>query len=362
PDTVRSSGPNRDGISGFNRGGTFNQYNTGKLSVALNLTYPKGRQVAQRLACWADIVVENFAGGVMDKMGLGYEELKKIKPDIIMMSTCGMGQTGPHSTHPGFGWHLAALSGLYQITGWPDRDPIGPDGPYTDWIAPHFIVLIILAALDYKRRTGNGQYIDVSQYETGVQFMSPLVLDCAVNHRVASRMGNQSAYAAPHNAYRCRGEDRWCSIAVFTDEEWDSFSQVIGNPTWTSDPKFSTLLARKENEAELDGRIEQWTINYPPEEVMSKMQEAGVAAGVLQTGEDLLDHDPQLRHRRFFCELEHPEVGKYFALRPSFRLSKCPGELQRAPLLGEHNEYALKELLGMTDEEIAELVIEGVLE
>ncbi|MBA7623749.1 Formyl-CoA:oxalate CoA-transferase [subsurface metagenome] len=360
-DSHRMATPSKDNIFGLNRGGDFNQDNTGKLSVTLNLAHPKGVEVAKRLIGRADIVVENFAGGVMKRMGLGYAELKKVKPDIIMLSSCMQGQTGPHANHPGFGFHLTALSGFSHITGWNDRDPLGL-GPYTDFIAPHYNVLAILAALDYRRRTGKGQYFDVSQYENGVHFMAPLILDYVVNQRVASRMGNRSAYAAPHGAYRCRGEDRWCAIAVFTDEEWQSFGKVIGNPALTTNPKFSSLPARKKNEEELDNLVEEWTINHSPEEVMSMMQTAGVAAGVVETGEDLLEHDPQLKHRHFFWELDHPEIGKYRARGPAFVLSKCPCELWRAPLLGEHNEYALKEILGMSDEEIAELVIEGVLE
>jgi benzylsuccinate CoA-transferase BbsF subunit len=192
--------------------------------------------------------------------------------------------------------------------------------------------------------------------------MTPLILDYVVNKRIADRIGNHYPYAAPHNAYRCRGQDRWCAIAVLTDEEWRSFCKVIENPAWTNDPKFATLEARKENEDKLDSLVEEWTINHSAEEVMTVMQAAGVAAGVLQTGEDLLERDPHLQHRHLFWELEHPEIGKYHAPRPSFMLSKSTSELRPAPLLGEHNEYALKELLGMSDEEIAQLVIEGVVE
>ena len=361
PDGHRMLPPFKDSISGWNRGGGFNQSNTGKLSVALNLAHPKGIEVAKRLIAQADIVAESFSGGTMEKMGLGYEELKKVKPDIIMLSSCMQGHTGPHATLPGFGPHLTALSGFNHIAGWPDRQP-AQLGNHTDFIAPIFNALAPLAALDYRRRTGKGQYLDLSQYENAIHLMAPLILDYIVNQRVANRMGNRYPYAAPHNAYRCRGEDRWCAIAVFTDEEWQSFSRVIGNQTWTNDPRFATLQARKENEDELDRLVEEWTINHSPEEVMTMMQAAGVAAGVLETGQDLLEHDPQLRHRHSFWELDHPEVGKYYALGPSFILSKSPCEVRRAPLLGEHNEYAMKELLGMSDEEIAELVKEGVIE
>ena len=361
PDQHRLAGPFKDGIVDMNRAGSFAQYHTSELDISLNLAHPKGVEIARRFVARADIVVENFAGGVIERLGLGYEELKEIKPDIIMLGSCMMGHTGPHATHPGFGTHLTALSGFNHITGWPDREPAWL-AFYTDYIAPHFNALTILAALDYRRRTGKGQYIDMSQYENGAQFLSPLILDYAVNQRVANRIGNRSAGAAPHGAYRCRGEDRWCAIAVFTEEEWQSFSRVIDNPAWTGSSRFATLQARKENEDELDRLVEEWTINHPAEEVMTVMQSAGVAAGALETGEDLLEHDPQLRHRHFFRELDHPEIGKYYAWGPAFVLSKSPCELRRAPLLGEHNEYALKELLGMSDEEIAELVIEGVFE
>ncbi len=362
PDTLRPAPPFKDGIPGVNRTSSFNQYNTGKLSVALNLAHPKGVQVAKRLVARADVVVESFAGGVMERMGLGYEELKKVKPDIIMLSTCMQGHTGPYATHPGYGFQLIGLSGISHITGWPDREPIGPDGPYTDYIAPRFTAPAVLAALDYRRRTGKGVYFDMSQYENGMHFLAPLILDYVVNRRVANRMGNRSSRAAPHGAYRCRGEDRWCAIAVFTNEEWRILCRAIGNPAWTDSPRFSTLQARKENEDELDRLVEEWTVNHPAEEVMTMMQAVGVGAGVVQTGKDLLEHDPQLRHRHFFWELDHPEIGKYRARGPAFVLSKCPCELQRAPLLGEHNEYVLKELLGMSDDEIAGLVIEGVIE
>ena len=197
------------------------------------------------------MVVDNFAGGAMDRMGLGYAELKRIKPDIIMLSSCMQGQTGPHARHPGSGHKLTALAGISSITGWPDRSP-GNILAYTDFIGPRFNVIAILAALIYRRRTGKGQYLDMSQYENSVHFIAPQILDYAANNRVAERMGNQCAYAAPHNAYRCVGDDRWCVIAAFSDEEWQSFCRVIGNPSWTADTGFSTLAGRKQNETELD--------------------------------------------------------------------------------------------------------------
>ena len=192
--------------------------------------------------------------------------------------------------------------------------------------------------------------------------MSPLILDYVVNQRVAQRMGNRAVDSAPHGVFRCRGYDRWCAIAVFTDEEWQGFCRVIGSPEWTRNVKFTSLTARKENEDELERLIEGWTINYTAEEVMTMLQKSGVTAGVAQTGEELMEYDPQLRERRFYYELDHPEVGIYRSPRPPYLMSRFDYEMRRAPLLGEDNEYVLKDILNMTDDEIAELVIEGVLE
>jgi benzylsuccinate CoA-transferase BbsF subunit len=192
--------------------GSFNQHNTGKLGITVNLKKPRGLELIKQLIARSDIVVENFAGGSMEKMGLGYEVLKELKPDIIMLSSCMQGQTGPFAKHPGIGFRLTALSGFNHITGWPDRQP-GWIGAYTDFIAPRFIILAVMAALEYRRRTGKGLYLDASQLEGGVQLIAPLILDYAVNKQPVDRMGNQCSYAAPHNAYKCLGEDRWCAIS-----------------------------------------------------------------------------------------------------------------------------------------------------
>jgi benzylsuccinate CoA-transferase BbsF subunit len=338
------------------RYGSFNQFNSGKLSVTLNVSTPRGLELVKQLIARVDVVVENFAGGAIQRMGLGYEVLKKIKPDIIMVSSCMQGQTGPFARHPGSGHKLTALAGISHITGWPDRQP-GWVGAYTDFIAPRYNIIAILAALDYRRRTGKGQYLDISQYEASIQFVTPLILDYALNGRVPHREGNHCAHAAPYNAYCCQGEDRWCAISVDTDKEWQSFCRVIGNPGLASDPRFATLLARKENEEELDRLIREWTISHTAEEVMKLMQEAGVAAGVVETGQDLLDNDPQLKARHFFWEIEHPECSKYRTQTGIHcLLSNYTCDMKRSPLLGEQNESILKGELGLSDEEFDRLV------
>jgi benzylsuccinate CoA-transferase BbsF subunit len=339
----------------------FTSWNTGKLSIAINLAVPQGVELAKKIVAWSDVVVESFAGGSMRRMGLGYDELRKVKPDIIMLSSCMQGQTGPFASHPGWGFQLSALSGFCHITGWPDR-PSPELGVYTDFVAPHFNVCAMVAALLYRRRTGKGLYIDMSQFENAVQFMSPSILDYSVNHRTAGRVGNKCSYAAPHGAYRCRGDDRWCAIAVFTDQEWQDFCRVTGNPSWTADPRFVTLLARKENEEELDRLVTAWTASHSAEEVMQMVQAAGVPAGVLETGEDLLEKDPQIKHRQMFREVDHPRMGKHHPPGSPFLMSRSADEIRRAPLLGEHNEYVLKQILGMSDDEIADLVMAGAVE
>jgi len=358
--TWRIQPPFKDNVPGPNRGAVFNIINTGKYGVTIDLSNPKGKELAKRLVAWADIVADNFAGGAMERMGLGYEELKKIKPDIIMMSSSMMGQTGPWYNQPGYGDLLSAISGVHQISGWPDRTP-AEIGYYTDYVAPRFNALTIMAALDYRRRTGKGQYLDMAQHQGGLHYVGPLLLDYEVNKRVAVRRGNKDDFAAPHGSYRCRGEDRWCVIAVSTNEEWQGFCKVIGNPDWTKDPKFATLEKRQENEEELDYLVQAWTINQDDRNVMYWMQAEGVPAGIIGDPEDYLEYDPQLKYRHFYYELDHPEIGRYRAPRQPCVLSKTPCEIKRAHCIGEHNDIVFKEFLGMTDDEIAELVIEEVI-
>ncbi|MBW1710467.1 MAG: CoA transferase [Deltaproteobacteria bacterium] len=360
-DVWRIQPPFKDDVPGPDRGAIFNSINTGKLSVTIDLSQPKGKELAKKFVAWADIVTDNYAGGAMERMGLGYEALKEIKPDIIMMSSALMGQTGPWHDSPGYGDQLSAISGLHEISGWPDRIP-GEIGFYTDFIAPRFNALTILAALDYRRRTGKGQYLDIAQHQGSVHFIAPILLDYAVNKRVATRQGNLDDYAAPHGCYRCQGEDRWCAIVVRTDEEWQSFCDVLRNPAWTKDPKFATLKSRKENEDELNKMVDEWTSNQSDEDVMVTLQSAGVPAGRVGNTEDQMENDPHLKFRNFYQEREHPEIGKYRPPRQPCVLSKTPCEIKRAPLIGEHNEYVFKELLCLTDEEIEELIIDGIIQ
>jgi len=362
PDGTRLMTPFAPGAMGLNGSGVFANYNSSKYSMNINLREPRGVEVVNRLVERADIVLETFGPGVMGRLGLDYDNLKKVKPDIVMLSMSMVGQYGPHSGQPSFGQVLQATNGFVHLLGWPDRAPSLPVAAYTDYIAPWYVLVTLMAALDYRRRTGEGQYIDLAMLEASVHFASPVVMDYTVNGRVQNRMGNRNPGAAPHGVYPCQGEERWCAIAVFSDKEWDALCKVMGSPEWTGSPEFDTLLHRTENIEELDKLMGKWTARYTPEEIMAKLQAVGVAAGVVQTGQDLVDNDLQLRHRQHFVEMEHAEMGKHLTERPPYRLPKTPSQPQSPfPSFGEHTEYVCKTILGMADEEFAEMIGSGVL-
>lgn len=345
-----------------NTSGLYPLYNTNKYGAALNLRHPRAAEVAHRFVEWADVFTTAAGPGFMKRLGLDYESVSKVKPDIVYYATSMQGQTGSHSRHVAYGSHTAALCGFVGLAGWPDRDPAMLYGAYTDWFTPRYAVTVLIAALDRRRKTGQGMYIDHAQYETAIHFLEPIVLDYTVNGRVFTRNGNYDPYAAPHGAYRCRGEDRWVAIAVTSDEEWQGLCRVLGEPEWTREERFATLSGRLTNHAELDRLLEEWTVDFPPEQVMAMMQAAGVPAGVVQTPEDC-HSDPQLKHRQHFRFVEHTEIGPFGHDSPGFKLSKTPTEYCRSgPCIGEHNEYVYKELLGMSDDELADLVAEGVIE
>lgn len=360
PETWRIQPPFKDNVPGFNRGGIFNTINTSKLSVNINLAVPKGKELAKKLIAWADIVTENYAGGSMKEMGLGYEVCKEINPDVIMLSSSMMGQSGPWSILPGYGDLLSAISGVNEISGWPDHRP-SEIGYYTDYVAPRFNAMTLLAAIDYRRRTGKGQYLDIAQHQGGLQYVLPQVLDYAINGRVAGRNGNRDDRAAPHGLYRCQGADRWIAITVYTDAEWQAFGMMTGNLPWTQDPKFATFAGRKANEDELDTLVQAFTLGQNDEALMWKLQSVGVGAGMLFDPVDFLDKNEHIKARRYYVDIDHPEIGRIHAPRQPALLSKTPSRTIRAPLMGEHTEQVLKDFLGMTDEEIADLVVENVL-
>ncbi|MFB3884847.1 MAG: CaiB/BaiF CoA transferase family protein [Thermodesulfobacteriota bacterium] len=362
PELLRLLPPYKDRKPGLNRSAYNACVNNNKYGLSLDMNHPRAKEVLHRLIGWADVVAENFTPGTMARWGFGYEDLKRIRPDIILFSTSQMGQTGPRATIAAYGAQLVSLAGFSYLTGWPDREPTGPYGPYTDATIPSLGTAAILTALIRRRRTGKGTHIDLSQFEAALNFISPALLEFSVKNRVKMRNGNRSPNGVPHGVYPCRGEDRWCAIAIFNDDEWRRLCQTMGRSELATDPRFASFEKRKENEDEIDRLISGWTLKRPAEEAMRLLQEAGIAAGVAQTNRDLLESDPQLGHRFFFRELEHKEIGKHRYEAPPYRLSKTPCELiMPGPRLGEHNEYVCKEILGLSDKEYEDLVSEGAV-
>jgi benzylsuccinate CoA-transferase BbsF subunit len=354
--------PYKDNIHGLNRSGLFALCNNDKLDITLNLKQgPKATDLAKKIVAWSDVVIENFSPGTMARLGLDYDNLKKIKPDLIMLSSSNLGQSGPHAHHAGFGSQLSSLAGFTHLTGYPGGSPQILYGPYIDYIAVAYGGVAILAALDYRRRTGKGNYIDTAQYETGLQYLAPILLDYKVNGNVAGRNANRDPNAAPHGAFPCKGEDSWCVLSVHTDSEWQALCRVMGSPPWSTAPQFSTHALRKANEDQLDDGLGKWTRQYTAVEVMEKLQSAGIRAGVVNTMKDVYI-DPQLSQRPQWVELEHPEIGKMHYQRPPFLLTHTPpGPSKRDPLLAEHNDYFYRSLLGLSDDEYNQLVTEKVI-
>jgi crotonobetainyl-CoA:carnitine CoA-transferase CaiB-like acyl-CoA transferase len=361
-DTARTMGPFHTGRPGPENSAFFQTLNAGKLGITLDLSQEAGRAVARDLARWADVVCESFTPGVMRGWGLDYESLRAIKPDLIMLSTCLMGQSGPLAGFAGFGSLAAAISGYYDIVGWPDRPPAGPFGAYTDTIAPRFTAVAILAALEHRRRTGQGQYIDQSQAEASLQFLSAALLDHAANGRVQSRRGNDDDALAPHGVYAAEGEDRWIAIAVADDEQWRALCDVLGQAALSQDERFVTQQARLAHRAELDAELAQATAARQAEEMEAALQARGVPASVVEGSSDLFA-DAQLIHRGHFAEVQHSGHGAIHVEGSRFGLSRTPARIERAaPALGEHNQVVLEEILGYDAERIAALVAAGVLE
>jgi crotonobetainyl-CoA:carnitine CoA-transferase CaiB-like acyl-CoA transferase len=285
-----------------------------------------------------------------------------VKPDLIMLSTCLMGQTGPLANYGGFGNLAAAISGFGNLCGWPDRPPAGPYGAYTDYIAPRFNAVMVLAALDYRRRTGEGQFLDVSQAESSLHFLGSALLDYTANGRVQESHGNQDPGMAPHGVYPVAGEDRWIAISVRDDAEFAALCDLLGRSDLARDERFATLEQRLAHQADLDALLAAWTRDRDAHETEAALQSRGIAASVAQMSADLCG-DPQLAHRGHFVSVDHPTYGPTPVESSRFILSRTPARISgRAPTFGGDNEQVLKEILGYDDERITELVIAGALE
>ncbi len=331
--------------------------------IALNMKHPDGLALAQKLIAKSDVVVENFSARVMASWGLDYARAKALRPDIIMASLQAFGQTGPRRDYVSFGPILMAYSGMAYLWRDPEieRPGAGCQTAFPDYIAPSYGALAIMAALHFRARTGKGQYIDISQAETAASMLGPAYLEYLISGREPAPRGNFSANAAPHGCYRCKGDDSWCAISIQSQEEWICFCELAGHREWLSDARFVDLTARVANRKELNYWIETWTSKYTPHQLMLMLQRGGVAAGVVQTSEDLY-RDPHLRERGFAREVYHSQVGWVTRAGPSVRLTEHgyspTGEAHAA---GQDNDAVLGEILGLSNAAIRDLTERQVL-
>jgi benzylsuccinate CoA-transferase BbsF subunit len=341
----------------------FHLLNPDKESLTLNLREPEGIALVKRLALeWADVVSENFAPGPMERWGLDAASLRRAKPALICISACLFGQTGSQRSYPGFGGQGSAISGFNHLTGWPDREAIGPAHTITDSLAPRFVALAIASALFDRRRTGRGASIDLSQIETAVYCQSEVLARFSANGEVVTRQGNADDHASPHGIYPCAGDDRWIAIAITSDDEWRALRAQLGDPAWARDPALDTLAGRLAARASLDARLAEWTRGHEPYPLLQRLQAAGVPAGVVQYEADLLE-DAQLAHRGHWIPTQHAHLGTLLVERAGFRLSDATGGFTHCgPLLGEHTDAILRDVLGLETAEISRLRAGGVLE
>ncbi len=340
----------------------FNLQNRNKLGITLDLQTGQGKEIFKKLVKVSDIVLENYSPRVMNSLGIGYPVLREINPAIILMSLPALGSTGPDRDQVAFGQTIDCMSGMAYLTGYLGEEPMLQSGlSYGDPLSGMNAAFAILAGLRQRRKTGEGMHIELSQVEGVISFNADSIMDYTMNGRIHERMGNRHPSMAPHGCYRCKGEDRWVVISIPSDSAWLRFCQAVGQPLWAEDNRFSDLPGRYSHQDELDRLIEAWTVRYDHYTVLDVLQKADIPAGpVLDAGE--LTKEPHLNERGFYEEVTHPEAGTHYYIGMYARFSKTPGSIRMpAPCLGEHNHYVLGEILGMPEEEIAELERLGII-
>jgi len=334
----------------------FHSINRNKLSILLDLTHPQGVELIKQLVKISDVVVENFSPGVMKRFGLDYDELKGIKPEIIMISFPGVGREGPLADVVTYGPSLAGLAGLDSMVGYEDERVLGMQQAYADINAALHGAFAIQIALYHRETYAEGQHIEVPQIEALLSTMPEPVMTNSITGNTPGTIGNRSNLMAVHNNYPCKGTDKWVSIALLTEQEWKAFCKAIGSPSWTKTDSYADGYRRWVNRKELDQRISEWTMTKMPSEVMEILQKVGVAATPCEDTEDRF-LDPHFQERQILIDVEHPSTGVDWVPNVICRLSETPGAIRRpAPRLGEHNDYVFRELLGLTKEEIERLI------
>lgn len=364
--TIGAQDPSQ--AASLNRNGNFNDINAGKYGCSLNLAHPRGKELFKQLVAVSDVVMENYSASAMDRMGLGYEVLKAINPDIIYIQASGWGKTGPYRDWLSYGPTAQAMSGLTAMSGLPDREPAGWGFSYLDHNGGYFVALATMMALLHRKRTGGGLYLDLSQVATGFLWGGTAVLDYSANGRRGVRVGNRSPNrpASPHGAFPARGVDQWVAIAVFTDEQWAALVETMGTPDWARDGRYTMMAGRLEHQDELEARLSEWTRDRDRFEIMHLLQRRAVPAGVCQTPADRVDTDPQLAATDYLVELDHSEIGRWPVQNLPFTMSETPSIVGQpsnrgAPCYGEDNDYVYQQLLGLTPDEQAALKEAGVI-
>lgn len=351
--------PFKDGVVHPDRAGMFAFYNDGKRSATLNLKHPRGVTLARSLIARVDVFVESFTPGTVARLGLAPETLRAENPALIVLSSCNQGQTGPHAFHPGYGSQLSALAGFVQLLGDADSEtPVLLYGPYIDYVAVGYGTIAVLAALERRKRTGQGCLIDLSQYEAGLQFLTPTILEFVANGRIPGRAGNADAVAAPHGVYRCAGTDRWVALSVWSDAEWRALRDRAG----IDGDAFATAAGRLASRTDLDARVGAWTATRDRDAVVAQLRSAGVhVAPVLSISE--LFTDPQLTHRGTWPAVRHPLIGDVHLMAPPFKLSATPSVQDRpGPTIGADNDRVFGEVLGLSAGERRSLEADGVFD
>ncbi len=346
-----------------NESAYFRAWNRNKRSITLDLSYPEAKELFLKLTRISDVVVENFSPRVMQNWGLNYDNLKKVRPDLIMISMSAMGQTGPWKNFVAFGPTIQSLGGLTYLTSFSKDKPLGLGYAYADMIAGLYGAVAILAALEYRRQTGCGQYIDLSEYEAVCTTIGPALLDAFINSNNILPEGNSATHipAAPYGCYKCKGDERWCAVAVFSDDEWQSLCNLLGNPSRAGEDRFSSLSNRKKNKVELDKWLADWMANRSAEEAVKLLQGAGIPAGIIQNAGDLAG-DPHLHARNFFAELKVPDRDGTQTETSPIKFSGAKNGLWKAaPSLGRDNYYVYGKLLGLTETQIKRYIKRGII-
>lgn len=362
PDFPRTMGPYAGGIKDPDRSAYFTNRNSSKLSLTLNLKKPEAVAIIKKLAPSCDIVMNNFRAGVLDRLGVGYSTLVQLRPDLIYVAMPLQGAGGPQGTYSGVGHTLNVLSGIYGVTGYEDGTLVGPGTNYPDHsVNPGHALVAVMGALIYRRRTGKGQYIEVAQLESTMNLVGPSVVGYSLTGRNPGPIGNESADFFPYGLFPC-ANGVWLAVSVRTDEQWAALCRVAGGEAFAGDGAFATNAGRLAGKARLKESISAWTGAQDAFDLMKRLQESGVPAGVVQDARDLVERDEQIAARENFVTVEHPVMGPVVYNGAPSRLSRTPARIVSAPLLGEHTDYVLKEMLAMSDEEIAALRETGALE